>query len=192
MHQNEFQGKIIVFTAPSGAGKTTIVRHLLKKMPQLAFSVSATTRSARDYEKDGLHYHFLSVEEFNQKIDNQEFIEYEEVYKGTCYGTLKSELKRLWNQQKHVVFDIDVKGAQSIKEQYGETALTIFVLPPSIEELANRLKQRSTDDDASLQQRIAKYEQEMKYADAFDAVILNDDLDIALIEAEDIVSDFLS
>lgn len=185
------QGKIIVFTAPSGAGKTTIVRHLLKTMPELAFSVSATTRAARDYEKDGLHYYFLTPTSFENKIVANEFIEYEEVYKGTYYGTLKSELNRLWQEDKHVLFDIDVKGAISIKKEYKELALTIFVMPPSIEELAKRLKKRSTDDAQSLQKRINKFEEEMKFSDSFDAIILNDDLDVALVEAKELVTTFI-
>ncbi len=187
-----FIGKIIVFTAPSGAGKTTIVRHLLKSVPTLAFSVSATTRKARDYEKDGLHYYFLSAEAFQAKIDQLEFIEYEEVYDGLFYGTLKSELKRLWSEEKHVVFDIDVKGAQSIKKEFGDIALTVFVAPPSIEALKQRLKERNTDDNDSLEKRIAKFSSEMEYANSFDTIIINDDLDVALMDAEEIVASFLS
>ncbi len=190
-NSKEFDGKIIVFTAPSGSGKTTIVRHLLKEFPNLAFSVSATTRTPRSYEKDGLHYYFLPKEIFKEKIDRGDFIEYEEVYAGTFYGTLKSELERLWSLQKHVVFDIDVKGAKAIKKAYGDRALTIFVMPPSLEELTRRLKARSTDDESSLNKRIAKFSEEMKYSDEFDAIILNDDLEVALIEAEALVRDFI-
>lgn len=188
---NDSSGKIIVFTAPSGAGKTTIVRHLLKEIPSLAFSVSATTRKARDYEKDGLHYYFLDIDEFKRKIDGGEFIEYEEVYEGVFYGTLKDELHRLWNEGKHVVFDIDVKGAESIKNHFGDIALTIFVEPPSLETLKERLEKRNTDDLASLEKRLAKFSKEMQYANAFDSVIINDDLDVALIEAKELVSEFI-
>ena len=188
----DFKGKIIVFTAPSGAGKTTIVRHLLEQFKELAFSVSATTRTKRDYEVDGLHYYFLQADAFQKIIDDQGFIEYEEVYKGLFYGTLKSELERLWAEKKHVVFDIDVQGAHSIKEKFQDQAITVFVQPPSIDELINRLRLRSTEDEVSLQKRMDKFAEEMQFAESFDAVIVNDDLNIALSEAKNLVRDFIA
>lgn len=192
MQEKIFKGKIIVFTAPSGAGKTTIVREMLKRFDNLAFSVSATTRKPREGEKDGVHYYYLTEEEFATRVDNNEFVEYEEVYAGTNYGTLKSELVRLWNDRKHVLFDIDVKGALAIKKLYGNEALTIFVKPPSLEELENRLTSRATDDSESIKKRVAKFSKEMNFIDRFDIQLVNDQLSVALDEAEQLLKDFIN
>ncbi len=185
--------KLIVLTAPSGAGKTTIVRHLLQKYPdQLAFSVSATTRPPRDYEKEGLHYYFISLDDFRNKVENDEFVEYEEVYSGTCYGTLKSEISRLWKEGKAVVFDIDVEGAKNIKRIYGDQALTLFIMPPSIEVLRQRLEERGTESNESLNTRVAKFQKEMDEANQFDVIIINDDLHQAFEETDEVVEAFLN
>ena len=189
---SEFEGKILVFTAPSGAGKTTIVRHLLKTFDNVAFSVSATTRPMRDGEIDGLHYHFISLEAFHAAIENDEFIEYEEVYSGSFYGTLKSELERQWKAGKHVLFDIDVKGALSIKSEFGAKALTVFVEPPSVDVLEERLRMRGTESSASLEKRLAKVRKELNFSAKFDKTLLNDHLPTALEEAEQMVRDFLT
>ncbi len=183
--------KILIFSSPSGAGKTTIVRHLLKTFPNLAFSVSATTRPRRDHEEDGKDYYFLSVDEFRNKIDEDAFVEWEEVYKGTYYGTLKSEVQRLLDRGYHVVFDVDVKGALNIKKLYGEQALAVFVMPPSIEELQKRLHHRSSDPEDSIRERVAKARQEMEYADKFDVILINDRLEESLPRAEEIVRNFI-
>lgn len=179
--------KLIVFTAPSGAGKTTIVRHLLAKYEALAFSVSATTRAARSHEVHQKDYYFLSLEEWNQKIEEGDFLEWEEVYTEQYYGTLKSEIERLWSLGKHVVFDIDVKGATNIKKVYGDKAVTIFVKPPSPEILFSRLRNRKTEDEASLKKRIARAAEELTYEETFDVVLLNDDLEVCLQNAEQII-----
>lgn len=186
------QAKLLVFAAPSGAGKTTIVRHLLQKFPQqLAFSVSATTRKQRENELEGRDYFFISEKEFKEKIAQQAFLEYEEVYAGKFYGTLHSEIERLTQQHKSVLFDIDVEGAMSIKKQYQENALLVFVKPPSIEALINRLKARETETQAEIEKRVAKMELELTYQQYFDVTVINDNLDLALKEAEEIVSKFL-
>jgi guanylate kinase len=179
--------KLIVFTAPSGAGKTTIVRHLLAKYEDLAFSVSAATRAARSHEIQGKDYYFLSLAEWNQKIAEDDFLEWEEVYTNQYYGTLKSEIARLWAMGKYVVFDIDVKGATNIKKAYGDKAVTIFVKPPSPEILFSRLYNRQTEDEASLKKRIARAAEELTYETTFDEVLLNDDLDTCLQKAEQII-----
>lgn len=179
--------KLIAFTAPSGAGKTTIVRHLLAKYEDLAFSVSATTRAARSHEIQGKDYYFLSLAEWNQKIAEDDFLEWEEVYTNQYYGTLKSEIERLWAMGKYVVFDIDVKGATNIKKAYGDKAVTIFVKPPSPEILFSRLRNRQTEDEASLKKRIARAAEELTYETTFDEVLLNDDLDTCLRKAEQII-----
>ncbi len=184
-------GRILIFSSPSGAGKTTIVKHLLETFPQLAFSVSATTRPRRDHEIDGKDYYFLSVNEFRNKIEEDAFVEWEEVYKGTYYGTLKSEVQRLLNRGRHVIFDVDVKGALNIKKLYGDKALAVFVMPPSIEELEKRLRHRSTDPEESIRERIAKAKLEMSYADKFDIILVNDKLEEALAKAEEIVKNFM-
>ncbi|MCD6201619.1 MAG: guanylate kinase [Bacteroidales bacterium] len=185
------QRKILIFSSPSGAGKTTIVRHLLRTFPNLAFSVSATTRPRRDHEEDGKDYYFLSVDEFRNKIEEDAFVEWEEVYKGTYYGTLKSEVQRLLNRGYHVVFDVDVKGALSIKKLYGKQALAVFVMPPSVEELKKRLHHRSTDPEESIRERVNKARQEMKFSDKFDVILINDKLEESLPKAEEIVKRFI-
>ena len=184
-------GKILIFSSPSGAGKTTIVRHLLKTFPNLAFSVSATTRPRRPHETDGKDYYFLTVEDFKKKIKERAFVEWEEVYKGNYYGTLKQEIQHLLDKGLHVVFDVDVKGALNIKKQYGDHTLSVFVMPPSIGELGKRLRHRSTDPEESIHERISKAGREMEYAPEFDIVLVNDKLKEALAKAEEIVQNFI-
>lgn len=191
MESSSFTGKLIAFTAPSGAGKTTIVRHLLKTFDFLAFSVSATTRQKRDHEIEGDHYYFLSEEKFREKISAGDFAEYEEVYAGQLYGTLKSEIERIWQQNKVVVFDIDVKGASTLKTLYGDDCYTIFIKPPSLQTLIDRLKARKTETSSSLKKRVARAREEMSYQGRFDAILVNDLLEVALKEAEVLVKDFL-
>jgi len=184
--------KHLVFTAPSGAGKTTVVRHLLKHFEKLDFSVSATTRSKRENEVEGKDYYFLSKETFERKLKNKEFIEYEEVYKGQYYGTLFSEVRRIEQNGKHIVFDIDVKGAVSIKEAFGDRVLTVFIKPPSFEILKQRLIDRNTESEEALRTRIARMKEELTYESKFDRVLVNDLLEVTLEEAEHIVANFLS
>ena len=186
------KGKLIIFSAPSGAGKTTIVRHLLDKGFDLEFSVSATSRAPRHTETDGKDYYFLSAEEFAGKVKNDEFLEWEEVYKGTSYGTLKSEVERIRKAGKNVIFDLDVVGGLNIKKFYGDEALAVFVQPPSVEELRQRLKARSTETPEKIAMRIAKAEHELSFAVEFDVVIVNDDLEKAFKEAEKVVTTFLN
>lgn len=183
--------KLVVITAPSGAGKSSIVKKLLQHNPNLSFSVSCTTREKRSGETDGDHYHFISNEEFKQRISNNEFVEYEEVYAGKFYGTLKTEVERVWNHRKVVLFDIDVKGALNIKKQYGSDCLTIFIAPPSKESLINRLKNRGTEDAKSLKARIKRSEEELSYADKFDKVVTNHDFDTAYMRVKNHVLSFL-
>lgn len=185
------QGKLIIFSAPSGAGKTTIVHHLLKNLPQLEFSISATTREPRNGELNGKDYYFITRDEFLHKIAAQQFIEFEEVYSGTFYGTLRSEVQRIWNTNKHVVFDLDVVGGLHLKKKFKQQALAVFVQPPSLEVLIERLTKRGTDHPEKLKERISKAEEELKYADQFDVILPNNDLDEACKEAERIVLDFL-
>jgi guanylate kinase len=186
------QGKLIIFSAPSGAGKTTIVRHLLEQNLNLEFSISATSRGMRHTETDGKDYYFLSPEEFRKKINNNEFLEWEEVYAGTYYGTLKSEVERIRNNGKNVVFDVDVVGGCNIKKYYGNEALAVFVQPPSVEELRNRLVSRSTDSLEVIEKRIAKAEYELTFASQFDLIIINEHLEIAFAEAEKCIREFLA
>lgn len=186
----KFEGKIIIFTAPSGSGKTTIVRHLLKKYDFLGFSVSATSRERRPKEVDGKDYYFLKPEKFKSKVDEGAFVEWEEVYEDQYYGTLKSEIQRLWSKGKHVVFDIEVKGATNIKKIYPDNSMAIFVRPPSIAELRRRLTGRKTETDSSICTRLARAEEEMTYENNFDKVIINDLLEVALEEAEQIIESF--
>ncbi len=185
-------GKLIIFSAPSGAGKTTLVRHLLE-IPalNLAFSVSATSRPMRSYEVDGKDYFFITVEEFNKKIQKLEFLEWEEVYNDQYYGTLKSEVDGLLKAGKNVIFDIDVEGGMNLKKIYGNEALAIFVKPPSIKHLEERLNSRSSEDEESLITRLEKAVSELEYAPQFDKVLLNDKLEKAKQDAEVFVSDFL-
>ena len=186
------QGKLIIFSAPSGAGKTTIVRHLLDKDLNLEFSISATSRGMRHTETNGKDYYFLSPEEFRKKIDNNEFLEWEEVYAGTYYGTLKSEVERIRNNGKNVIFDVDVVGGCNIKKYYGDEALAVFVQPPSVEELRNRLISRSTDSLEVIEKRVAKAEYELTFASQFDLIIINENLEIAFEEAEKCIREFLA
>jgi guanylate kinase len=185
------EGKMFIFTAPSGAGKTTLVKHLLTKYKNLGFSVSATTRSKRAHEVDGKDYYFLTVEDFKSKVDNGDFIEWEEVYHDQYYGTLKTELDRIWKLGQHLVFDIDVRGAKNIKNRYPEVCMSVFVRPPSIDTLVDRLINRNTETEESLQKRISKVRKEMEYENSFDIVLVNDALEIALVEAEHIVETFI-
>lgn len=184
--------KIIIVTAPSGAGKTTIVRKLLASMPVLAFSVSASTRTPRANEVHGKDYYFLTTDEFHHQIEENAFAEYEMVYAGKYYGTLKSELERIWNNQQIPMVDIDVKGALSIKEKYHENALTIFIQPPSIEALRERLSERGTETQASLEERLAKARYELSFAHEFDQIVINDELEKAYEEVKKLVSVFLN
>ncbi len=185
-------GKLIIFSAPSGSGKTTIVQHLLKQPElNLAFSVSATSRESRGEEKDGIHYYFMSLPEFKAHIKNDDFLEWEEVYRDNFYGTLKSEVERLWAEGKNVIFDIDVAGGLRIKKKYPEVTLAVFVKPPSVDELKIRLKKRSTESDEKINMRIAKASVELATAPQFDKVIKNYDLDEALKEAHKMVADYV-
>lgn len=186
------KGKLIIFSAPSGAGKTTIVKHLLQKGFDLEFSISATSRDPRHTETHGKDYYFLTPEEFLAKVEKNEFLEWEEVYQGTSYGTLKSEVERIREKGKNVVFDVDVVGGLNIKKYYGEEALAVFVQPPSVEELRNRLVGRSTDSEEKIAMRVAKAEHELSFAPDFDVVITNDNLEEAFAEAERIISEFIS
>lgn len=185
------KGKLIIFSAPSGAGKTTIVRHLLEKGFDLEFSISATSREARHTETHGKDYYFLSPEDFAKKVENDEFLEWEEVYKGTSYGTLKSEVERIRNNGKNVIFDVDVIGGLNIKKYFGDEALAVFVQPPSVEELRKRLTARSTESDDKIAMRVAKAEHELSFAPQFDVIIVNDMLEKAFEEAEKVLVDFL-
>jgi guanylate kinase len=184
-------GKLVIISAPSGAGKTTIVKHLLDSGLNLSFSVSATTRALRGNEKDGVDYFFLTVQEFRKRIDNGEFVEWEEVYKDLFYGTLKSELVRIWSVGKHVLFDVDVVGGITLKNKFKTDAIAIFIMPPSVEELENRLVKRGTDSSEKIRVRVEKASEELKLAGEFDSVIINNELETAKKEAYNIVSSFL-
>jgi guanylate kinase len=184
--------KLIVITAPSGAGKTSITRYLLKTFPGLAFSISATTRQPRSYETDGVDYYFIPLEDFKQKIQQNEFAEWEMVYEGKYYGTLKNELRRIWSNQQVPLLDIDVKGAIHVQQQYPKSLLTLFIEPPSIEELKRRLESRGTESAESLQARVNKASYELTFKDNFNKCIVNDDFKKACDEAEQIVREFLS
>lgn len=185
-------GKLIIFSAPSGAGKTTIVRHLLEQNLNLEFSISATSRQKRHTETEGRDYYFLSTEEFRSKIENNEFLEWEEVYQGTFYGTLKSEVERIRNSGKNVIFDVDVVGGCNIKKYYSDEALAVFVQPPSVDELRNRLISRSTDAPEVIKKRIAKAEYELTFANQFDCIIVNDILEKAFEGAENCIRKFIA
>ena len=191
MSDKIFEGKMFIFTAPSGAGKTTIVRHLLDKFRFLDFSISATTRNKRLHEQDKVDYYFMTVDEFKQNAANGAFIEWEEVYEDQYYGTLKSEVERIWSNKKHLVFDIDVKGAQNIKRFFGDKCMSVFVRPPSVDVLIERLVNRNTETSESLQKRISKVRREMEYENTFDMVLVNDLLEVSFVEAEHIVETFI-
>ena len=184
--------KLIIIAAPSGSGKTSVVRHLLKSMPQhLSFSISAATRKPRNYERNNVDYYFISIEEFKHKIQQQEFVEWEMVYEGKYYGTLKSELKRIWDQQKAPLLDVDVQGGIHVQQQFPDSSLSLFIEPPSIEELKRRLEARGTETAETLQARINKAAYELAFKQHFDKIILNDRLERACAEAEQVVREFL-
>ena len=188
----ENKRKLIVFTAPSGAGKTTVVKHLLKKFNNLAFSISATTRQKRAGEVHGKDYYFITPEEFRRRRDQGAFVEWEEVYPDQYYGTLHSEIQRIWGEEKIIIFDIDVHGALEIKQKYGKDCLTVFVKPPSREIHLQRLRNRSTESEESLWKRIAKVDREMAFEALFDTTLVNDELAKALERAEQIVQEFIA
>jgi len=185
------KGKLVIVAGPSGSGKTTIVRHLLGLYPRLAFSISACSRNKREGERDGEDYYFLSVEQFKDKIDKGEFLEWEEVYPGSYYGTLRTEVERLWQADRDVIFDIDVKGAMNLKKHYPENSLTIFIQPPSLEALEERLKKRKTETPEFFEQRIKKASEEISYSKQFDKIIQNNELQVAFKEAGKLAGDFL-
>ena len=185
-------GKAIIFSAPSGAGKTTIVHHLLGKIEQLQFSVSATSRAQRGQEIDGSDYHFLSPKEFKEKINTGDLIEWEEVYPDQFYGTLKSELNHIWESGKHVIFDVDVVGGLNLKKYFGTRALSIFVQPPNEIELEKRLRGRGTETEEKIQMRLSKAKKELEFAKDFDVILLNEHLDQAFVEAQNLVTDFIN
>ncbi len=182
---------MIIVCAPSGSGKTTIVKSVLPEIPSLEFSVSACSRPPREGEVHGKDYYFLSEDEFRKKIDEGAFLEWEEVYPGSFYGTLKSEVHRIWKEGKHVIFDVDVIGGINIKKQYPDNSLALFIMPPSVEELRSRLTGRGTETPESLEKRISKAEFEMGFADGFDATVVNDDLEMAIALTREIMSSFL-
>lgn len=185
-------GKAIIFSAPSGSGKTTIVRHLINYFPNLGFSISASTRDKRGRtEENGKDYYFLTPDDFKNKIDAQEFIEWQEVYEGNYYGTLKSEIERVWASGKHVIFDVDVKGGINLKKYFGERALAIFVKVDDLTVLEQRLRDRATESDNSLSRRLYKAKFEMSFEDQFDCTLVNDNLEETLIKAEQLVGDFI-
>lgn len=184
-------GKCIIFSAPSGAGKTTIVRHLLSARPDLCFSVSATSRSPRGVEEEGKDYYYLTPDAFRARIEAGDFVEWEEVYENLYYGTLKSEIKRIWAEGKHVVFDVDVEGGVNLKQVFGEKALAVFVQPPSTDALEDRLRARGTEGEEDIIRRMAKARRELGYASRFDVILVNDQLDDAKREIEKLVTNFL-
>jgi guanylate kinase len=185
------QRKLIILTAPSGSGKTSITRFLIAKYPKLSFSISATTRSPRGSEKNGVEYYFLSVEDFQHKISDNQFIEWEMVYEGKYYGTLKAELERIWNEGKVPVLDIDVKGAIHVQQQLPGDCLSLFVQPPSVEELRRRLESRGTESPENIATRVNKASYELSFREHFDRVIVNDDLEKACAETEKVIKEFL-
>ncbi len=185
-------GKLIIFSAPSGSGKSTIINYLLQQNLNLSFSISATSRAPRGTEKNGVEYFFLTPEEFRQRIDNNEFLEYEEVYKDRYYGTLKAQVEKQLEEGQNIIFDVDVVGGCNIKKYYGNRALSVFIQPPSIEELRKRLNGRGTDTAEVIESRIAKAEYELSFASKFDRIIINDDLDKAKAESLRIITDFLN
>lgn len=191
MSSDPRSGKVVIFSAPSGAGKTTITRYVLQEFPELEFSVSATTRAPRGTEKDGVDYYFLSPDAFRQRINEEKFVEWEEVYSGNFYGTLKSEVDRIWGAQRHVVFDVDVKGGINLKKYFGELALSIFIMPPSIDVLEKRLRRRGTETEAAIHTRVGKAFAELDFYREFDAIVINDVLDKTKVDVHTLVSGFL-
>ncbi|HXA00720.1 MAG TPA: guanylate kinase [Cytophagaceae bacterium] len=186
------KGKLIIFSAPSGSGKTTIVKHLLNTNPNLGFSISACTRDKRGRNEEyGKDYYFLTPDDFKKKIDNNEFVEYEEVYQGAFYGTLKSEIERIWESGRHVIFDVDVKGGLNLKKYYGDRALAIFVKCPSMKVLEERLRSRKTETEDSISTRLFKVKFEMSFENKFDVTLMNSDLEQALKDAQKLVDDFI-
>ncbi len=183
--------KVVIFSAPSGSGKSTIVNHILKRHPEMEFSVSATSRAPRGQEKNGVEYHFFTADEFRKMIAEDKFVEFEEVYAGSYYGTLKSEVQRIWDKGHVIIFDVDVKGGVNLKKYFGEKALSVFIQAPSVEELRKRLIARGTDSAEAIEKRVAKAAEEMTYADKFDSIIVNDDLQTAYNEADTLVDSFL-
>ncbi len=187
MNKRDMDKKVIIFSAPSGAGKSTIVGHLLNKYPFLEFSVSATSRQPRGQEQHGREYYFFTVEEFRKMIEKGEFVEYEEVYPGSFYGTLRSEVERIWAKGHVILFDIDVKGGVNLKKLFGDEALSVFIKPPSVEELRHRLEGRGTDSPEAIEKRVAKAAEELEYEKYFDYVLVNDTLSDSLSEAEALI-----
>lgn len=189
----DMEGKIIIFSAPSGSGKSTIINRLIPNGSlSLGFSISATSRKPRGDEKHGKEYYFLTEEEFRRKADAGDFVEWEEVYQGVCYGTLESEVKRITGGGKNLVMDVDVKGALNIKKRYGSRALSIFIMPPDKRTLEKRLRNRGTDSEEVIEKRLRKSEYEMSFAPEFDKIVVNDNLDDAVLEAEKLIMDFIS
>ena len=186
------EGKLIIFSAPSGSGKTTIVKRLLAVFPRFEFSISATSRKPRGTERDGIDYFFLTQEEFARHVEAGDFVEWEEVYGGTCYGTLRSEMERIWAKGNVIVFDVDVMGGINLKRIFGDDACSIFIMPPSVGELRRRLEGRGTDSAETIDKRVAKAEFELSKAGEFDHIVVNDDLDKAVAETERIIGGFLA
>lgn len=184
-------GKLVIFSAPSGSGKTTIVRELLKRYDCFEFSISATSRQPRGQEQNGVDYYFMSNDEFKARVARDEFVEWEEVYAGTCYGTLKSEMERIWAKGNTIFFDVDVMGGINLKRLFGEDACSVFIMPPSVEELERRLRGRGTDAEEVIQKRIAKAEFELSKASEFDHIVVNDVLSVAVDQTADIITNFL-
>ncbi|MBO5894754.1 MAG: guanylate kinase [Alistipes sp.] len=184
-------GKLVIFSAPSGSGKTTIVRELLKRFDCFEFSISATSRQPRGKEQHAIDYYFMTNEEFRERVERDEFVEWEEVYAGTCYGTLKSEMERIWAKGKVIIFDVDVMGGINLKRLFGDDACSVFIMPPSMEELERRLRGRGTDAEEVIVKRIAKAEFELSKAPEFDFVVVNDDLQVAVDETAAIITNFL-
>lgn len=182
--------QVIIFSAPSGSGKSTVVNHLLKTFDFFELSISATSRAPRGTEKDGVEYYFITPEEFRKRIEKDMFVEYEEVYEDRFYGTLKSEVQRIWDCGHIILFDVDVKGGVNLKRYFGDKALSVFIQAPSVEELRRRLESRATDSKEAIDERVAKAEEEMTYAPKFDRILINDDLQLCLAEAEDIINGF--